>query len=127
MDKLSENRASAYLAFHYGDIKEEINKLSTRKNFAGILQAIVNHINILLTNGQAEKIGVRIKIIGCLYKRGNEYVQYLVENLFVRSFTGMKRRCTAEQWAYVYQTIPKNLKNIYQLQTKNNLTQNINL
>lgn len=127
MDKINENNAGVYLAFHYGEIKEEINKLSTRKNFAGMFQAIVNHINLSLTRGQTEKIGIRIKLVGWLYKRGNEYVQYIIENLFVRSFEGMKKRCSAEQWNNLYRIIPNNLKNIYQLQTKNYLTQKINL
>ncbi len=127
MDKINENRAGVYLAFHYGEIKEEINELSSRKNFAGIFQAIVNHINLLIIKGQTEKIGIRIKLVGWLYKRGNEYVQYIIENLFVRSFEGMKKRCSAEQWSYLYASIPNNLKNIYQLQTKNYLTQKINL
>ncbi len=127
MDKINENNAGVYLAFHYGEIKEEINQLSTRKNFAGMFQAIVNHINLSLTIGQTEKIGIRIKLVGWLYKRGNEYVQYIIENLFVRSFEGMKKRCSAEQWNNLYRIIPNNLKDIYQLQTKNYLTQKINL
>lgn len=122
MNEINESTASTYLANHYGEIKEEINELSTRKNFAGILQAIVNHINILLSDGQVEKIGVKFKFIGWLYKRGNEYVQDIIENLFVRSFEGMKRRCTKEQWIYIYQLIPKNLRKLYQLQNTNYLT-----
>lgn len=120
MDKINENAASVHLAFYYGEIKEEINQLSNRKNFAGIFQAIVNHINLSLTTGQMEKIGIRIKLVGWLYKRGNEYVQYIIENLFVRSFEGMKKRCSVEQWSYLYRVIPNNLKSIYQLQTKKN-------
>lgn len=127
MDKINENTASVYLAYHYGEIGKEINELSTRKNFAGIFQAIVNHINLLLSKGQSEKIGARIKVIGWLYKRGNEYVRYIIENLFVRSFEGMKRRCTTEQWIYVYQLIPNNLRNVYQLQAQNYLTKRISL
>lgn len=127
MHQLNENTASTYLAHHYGEIKDEIGELSTRKNFAGVFQAIVNHINLLLSKGQVEKIARSIKFIGWLHKRGNGYVQYIIENLFVRSFVGMKRRCTAEQWIYMYQLIPNNLKNIYQLQNTNYLTQKISL
>ncbi len=127
MNEINENAASTYLAHHYGEIKEEINELSMRKNFAGIFQAIVNHINLLLSKGQIEKIGEKIKFIGWLHKRGNEYVQYIIENLFVRSFEGMKRRCTTEQWIYMYQLIPNNLKHVYQLQNTNYLTQKTSL
>ncbi|MDF2515886.1 MAG: hypothetical protein K0R59_1182 [Sphingobacterium sp.] len=123
MNKINEQSASQYLADHYGEIKEEINDLSSRRNFAGIFQAIVNHINYLLSNGQVEKIGSRLKYMGWLYRRGNEQVRNIIENLFVRSFRGMKRRCTSEQWIYMYQQIPKNLKQIYLLQSNNYITQ----
>ena len=119
MNKINEQSASQFLANHYDEIKEEINDLSTRRNMAGIFQAIVNHINYLLANGQIEKIGIRLKYIGWLYKRGNEQICNLIENLFVRSFRGMKRRCTTEQWIYMYQHVPRNLKQIYLLQDKN--------
>ncbi|NQD71600.1 hypothetical protein HP439_12795 [Sphingobacterium shayense] len=127
MNNINENAASFYLAYHYGEIKEEISKLSDHKNFAGIFQAIVNHINLLLSKGQIEKIGTKIKFIGWLYKRGNVYVKEIIENLFVRSFAGMKRRCTAEQWIYIYQLIPSNLKSIYELQNNNYLTYKVRL
>lgn len=127
MDTINEDTAGTYLAYHYGEIKDEINELSTRKNFAGIVQAIVNHINSMLTKGKAEKIGTQIKFIGWLYKRGNDYVKYIIENLFVRSFEGMKRRCTTEQWIYVYQLIPNNLKQVYLLQEKYFITKRIYL
>lgn len=123
MNKINEQSASQYLADHYGEIKEEIIGLSSRRNFAGIFQAIVNHINYLLSNGQIEKIGNRLKYMGWLYRRGNEQVRNIIENLFVRSFRGMKRRCTSEEWIYMYQQIPKNLKQIYLLQSNSYITQ----
>ncbi len=127
MNEINENTASTYLAHHYGEIKEEINELSSKGNFAGIIQAVINHINLLLSRNQTEKIGVKIRFIGWLHKRGNEYIKYIIENLFVRSFEGMKRRCAAEQWICVYQLIPNNLKHVYQLQNMNYLTQKTSL
>lgn len=126
MDTINEKAAGQYLAVHYREIKNKIVELSTRKNFAGVFQAIVNHINLLLSKGHIEKVSTKLKSVGWLYKRGNEYVQHIIENLFVRSFEGMKRRCTTEQWVYMYQRIPLNLKNIYLLQNKNHTTQKTN-
>ncbi len=116
MNKINESEASFYLAYHYAEIEEEINRLSDHKNFAGIFQAIVNHIPLVLARGQVEKMGVKIKLIGWLYKRGNVYVKEIIENLFVRSFTGMKKRCTKEQWTYIFRLVPNNLKRIYYFQ-----------
>lgn len=116
MNEINEISAGHYLARHYGEIREEIDALSSRKNFAGIFQAIVNHFNYLVSAGQLEKISMRLKYIAWLYKKGDDHVRNIIENLFVRSFRGMKRRCTTEQWIYMYQNIPKNLKQIYLLQ-----------
>ena len=127
MHQIDENTASAYLVHQYDEIKEEITDLKNRQNFAGIFQAIVNHINLLLKKGQIEKIGVRIKFVGWLHKRGNDYVRYIIENLFVRSFDGMKKRCTAEQWTHVYQLIPYNLKQMYLTQNKESLIKTKNI
>mgnify|MGYP003398497835 CR=1 FL=1 len=123
MDKINEKSAGVYLARHYGEIKDEIHRLSVLKNFAGILQAIVNYLKLLLEKRQLNKLGTRIKTIGPLHKKGNDYLKYIIENLFVRSFEGIRRRCTAEEWAALYKEIPSNLKNIYLQQAKEN-TQN---
>lgn len=119
MNEINETVASHYLAKHYDEIREQIDTLSSRRNFAGIFQAIVNHFNLLVSEGQLEKIGIRLKYMSWLYKRGNEHVRDIIENLFVRSFRGMRRRCTTEQWIYMYQHIPQNLKQIYLLQNSN--------
>lgn len=55
MHKINESAATVYLANQYGEIKEEINELYAHKNFAGIFQAIVNHINSLISKKQTQK------------------------------------------------------------------------
>ena len=113
MKKINENTASAYLERHYGEIKDEIHTLSSHKNFPGILQAIINLLRFLQEKGQICKVGLRIKIIGRLYNKGNDYLKYIIENLFIRSFVGIKKRCTTQEWNVLYKQIPENLKKIY--------------
>jgi len=119
MNNINKDIVASYLTSHYNEINDELQDLSSHQNFVGMFQAIINHINVLLTSGQIQKIGTKIKLIGWLYKRGNEYVKYIIENLFVQSFIGMKRRCNPQQWADLYNMIPTNLKQIYLLQNKN--------
>lgn len=119
MNNINKDIVASYLTSHYNEINDELQDLSSHQNFVGMFQAIINHINVLLSSGKIQKIGTKIKLIGWLYKRGNEYVKYIIENLFVQSFVGMKRRCTPQQWADLYNTIPANLKQIYLLQNKN--------
>ncbi|MCA5005559.1 DUF7674 family protein [Sphingobacterium bovistauri] len=122
MNKINENIASAYLESHYDEIKDEIkdeiHKLSSRKNFPGILQAIINLLRFLQEKGQIQKIGLHIKVIGRLYNNGNDYLKYIIENLFIRSFEGIRKRCTTHEWNALYKQIPVNLKKIYLLQNQ---------
>ncbi|WP_333661410.1 hypothetical protein [Chishuiella changwenlii] len=119
MNNINKDIVASYLTSHYNEINDELQDLSSHQNFVGMFQAIINHINVLLTSGQIQKIGTKIKLIGWLYKRGNEYMKYIIENLFVQSFVGMKRRCNSQQWTDLYNTIPANLKQVYLLQNKN--------
>lgn len=113
MDTINENIATDYITAHYKEINNEIRQLSNHKNFAGILQAVVNFLKSQLTNGQIQKIGDRIKVMGWLHKRGNDYVRFIIENLFVRSFDSMKKSCTPPQWEDLYKRFPLDLKKVY--------------
>lgn len=121
ISKVNPARAAHYLAAHYPQIKEEIYTLSKNENFAGVLQAIVNYLRMLLTNSEIRKISRLIKFVGCLYPKGNEYIKYIIENLFVRSFEGIRKRSTPQQWQFLFQNFPPPFKNIYLLQNENNL------
>lgn len=124
MNKINQTGASRYLAAHYLEIKEEINTLSSDRNFAGVLQAIINYLRVLLTHSQIKAMSHFIRSVGWVYCRGNQYVKYIVENLFVRSFEGIRKRCTPQQWQFLFKKLPQPFKNIYSLQNKNNLIKN---
>ncbi|WP_447952073.1 DUF7674 family protein [Chryseobacterium koreense] len=123
--KINEDRAAVYIAEHHKEIGKEIRELSSNKNFAGILQAVVNLIRCLLEKGEFAKIIRHIKYIGWIYQRGNDYIRYIIENLFVRSFEGIRRRCSPSQWQQLYAEIPKSFQAIYLIQ--NNTIQTIKL
>lgn len=123
--KINEEKAAVYLANHHKEIGEEIRELSVSRNFAGILQAVINLIRDLLTKGEFVKISRHIKFEWWIYQRGNEYIKYIIENLFVRSFEGIRKRCSISQWQRLYEEIPKPFKVIYQ--TQNNFILNTNL
>lgn len=118
-------KATIYIAAHYKEIRKEVEELSSSKNFAGILQALVNELRTLLEKGEFRKISCHIKYIGWIYQRGNKYIKYIVENLFVRSFEGIRRKCSQKQWQQLYVEIPESFKAIYL--TQNNLIQKASL
>lgn len=121
MSKLNKTRASRYLAAHYPEIKQEIHTLSCNQNFAGVLQAIVNYLRVLLTRAEIKTISRLIRFVGWVYLRGDQYIKYIIENLFVRSFEGIRKRCTSQQWQFLFQNLPQPFKKVYTIQIENNL------
>lgn len=115
-EKVNEDKAAVYLAVHHKEISDEIKKLSSGKNFAGVLQAVVNQLRSLLERGEFTKITRHIKYIGWIYNVGNEYIKYIIENLFVRSLEGIRKKCSPEQWQRLYTDIPKSFQAIYRAQ-----------
>lgn len=120
--KINEDVAALYIARHHKEIGGEIRLLSLKHNFAGVLQAVVNLLKSLIEKGRTEKAIHHIKYIGWVYQRGNSHIQYLIENLFVRSFESIRKRCAPEQWKLLYVEIPQAFKTFYL--TQNNFSNN---
>lgn len=121
MSKLNKSRASHYLAIRYPEIKDEIYKLSFHQNFAGVLQAIVNYLKDLISQEKIKTTSRLIRTVGWVYFRGDQYMKDIIEHLFVRSLEGIRKRCTAEQWNFLFKRFPIPFRRIYLIQYKNNL------
>ncbi|PUV25838.1 hypothetical protein DCO56_02370 [Sphingobacterium athyrii] len=106
MQKLNQYRVGMYLILHYREIRSEINLLIRKHNFAGALQAVVNHLRVLSADRNIDKLCRHIHFLGTLYNRGNHYVKYMMENLFVRSLAGLKRIYSAEEWTRIEYRLP---------------------
>ena len=116
MKKLNYSRASYYMAGRFKEIRSEIKSLARHQNFAGVMQALVNHIKSLQAMGQEAKVKRYICYVGKIYSRGNDYVQYIIENLFVRSLGSLQRRASPTSWQAVMCGMPKAFTEIYQKQ-----------
>ncbi|MDR3008820.1 MAG: hypothetical protein LBV59_12845 [Sphingobacterium sp.] len=106
MKKLNQYRAGLYMALHYREIRTEINFLLRKHNFAGALQAVINHLRHLSTERNIDKICQHIEFLGTIYGRGNHYVKYILENLFVRSLGGLQRISTVHTWTVIEARLP---------------------
>ena len=106
MKKLNRYRAGMYLVFHYREIRLELNQLIRQHNFAGALQAIINYLRSLTADHRVDELCRHIYFVGTLYRRGNHYVRYIIENLFVRSLAGMRRICSPHEWTLVENRLP---------------------
>ena len=113
---INRNKAAKYFANYYPEIKEEIRFLSLRKNFAGIIQSIINYLFQLLEQSKQIIVVSKIKEMGWLYTRGNNDVKDLIENLFVRSFRAMQKRYSPAEWNFLLEKCPIAFQNIYQNQ-----------
>lgn len=116
MIKITTLRASTYLSIRFPEIKEEIKKLRSQNNFAGVLQAIVNYLKELILQGKIKTVSRLIKFVGFVYKNGNGYITEIVENLFVRSLESMHKQCNISQWKYLYSKLPQPFRSIYNQQ-----------
>lgn len=118
MQKINQKKTVEYLKAFYPDIRNEITNLSDRNNFAGIMQTTVDHMKDLLEQTKIQSVIRNVKRMDWIYKRGNSYVRYLIENIFIRSFESLKRKTNPQQWRFLFQEIPADFKNIYMEQTR---------
>ena len=118
MRRINEKSSVEYLKAFYPDIKPEITKLSERNNFAGIIQTAVDHLKNLLEQSKVQSVIRNVKRMDWIYKRGNSYVRYIIENIFIRSFDSLRRKASPQQWKFFYQEIPTDFRTIYLNQNK---------
>lgn len=115
MQKINQKKT---LKAFYPDIRNEITSLSDRNNFPGIMQTTVDHMKNLVEQTKIQSVIRNVKRMDWIYKRGNSYVRYLIENIFIRSFESLKRKTNPQQWRFLFQEIPADFKNIYLEQTR---------
>lgn len=118
MKKLNKYRAGLYMTLHYKEIDSELRLLMRKHNFAGALQAVVNHLRALSAAGHVDKLCHHIQFLGTVYCRGNRYVRYLLENLFVRSLVGIKRIYSTEEWQAIEHRLPPSFVQIHIMQQR---------
>lgn len=123
MSTINQNKASKYFIVKLPEIKEEINGLIAKRNFAGVLQAIVNHLKSLLQQSKIRLMAHIIRNVGWVHARGSLYIREIIGNLFVRSFEGLRKRCNITQWQHLYGKFPPAFRKMYLRQTKNNFIQ----
>lgn len=116
MRTLNQTNAARYLSAHYPEIKEEIDDLASHQNFAGVLQAVVNYLKQLLANTAFKTMSRQIRFVGWIYFKGDQYIRYIVENLFIRALVSIQKRCSLQQWHFLYIKLPKPFKDIYDSQ-----------
>ena len=121
MSQITVLRASSYLGSRFSEINAEIRSLSKYNNFPGVLQAVVNNLKQLVAEGRVKMVSRRIRFVGWVYQHGDHYIRYIIENLFVRSFQGIKKCCTINQWDLLYTNLPKSFKTVYRYQQNEQL------
>ena len=118
MKTINENAAIEHLKVFYPTIQKEIVQLSAQDNFAGVIQATVNHLKNLLQQSKINIVNHNMKMMDWLYRNGTNNVQQIIENLFVRSFRSFKKQTDTHQWNILYQYMPVNFQKMYTNQTK---------
>ncbi len=112
-EKMNEEQAAIYIALRHKEIGNDIQALSSHKNFAGILQTVVNLVKNFLERSKLRQVSRIIKNIGRIYRKANENIKCLIENIFILSFSGISRRCSKKEWQILYAKVPKSFKAVY--------------
>ncbi|MFL9833867.1 DUF7674 family protein [Chryseobacterium terrae] len=116
--EINENGAIEHLKVFYPTLQQEIGQLSAQNNFAGVIQATVNHLKNLLQQSKINIVNHNIKMMDWLYRNGTQNVKQIIENLFVRSFRSFKKQTDIHQWNVLYQYMPVSFQKIYVKQSK---------
>lgn len=95
------------------ELKQEVGKAFYKQNAAAVLQVVVNFARDMLVKRNLCRVKWCIYYVGSVHEKGDAVVKDIIENLFVRSFNGMKRLCGPVEWQEVYSKIPVNLGTIY--------------
>ena len=113
MQRVNQKKTVEYLKQLYPEIKNEISNLSDSNNFAGIMKTTVDQLKKLLEQSKIQSVILNVKRMDWIYNRGNSYVRYIIENIFIRSFESLRRKASPQQWRFLYQEIPSDFKHIY--------------
>ena len=95
------------------EVSEEVNRLSSKENIAGAIQIVVTFMKDMLQHHNLPRVRWSMMFMGWLYGRSDAAVKEIIENLFVRSFNGMKRICNPQEWQSVETKIPYSLRSVY--------------
>lgn len=115
---VNQKTAAEYLKFFYPRLRNEIDELSVKGNFAGIIQTTINYLKTLLKESKINIIAYHIKLMDMIYKNGDNYVKDIIENIFVRSFESFKKHGKISHWKQLYQNMPVSFQVIYTEQRK---------
>nr|WP_314493611.1 hypothetical protein [uncultured Chryseobacterium sp.] len=119
LNRINRLTAVEYLKVFFPSVRKEITELSEQNNFPGVIQVAVDDIKVrTLKNANVQNITVSIKRMYWIYKNGNSYIRYIIENLFVRSFGSLRKHLKPQQWKFLYQEIPYGFRQVYTEQTK---------
>ena len=77
------------------------------------MQTTVDQLKKLLEQSKIQSVILNVKRMDWIYNRGNSYVRYIIENIFIRSFESLRRKASPQQWRFLYQEIPSDFKHIY--------------
>lgn len=117
MKIIAKSELAGLITSEMPELKEEVNKLTVKENIGGLVQIMVTFTKDLLKRKKWTRAKWNMLFVGWLYERGDASIQNMVENIYVRSFHSMQKQCGPQQWAKLYQRIPRSLIQVYQRQS----------
>ncbi|GGG94679.1 hypothetical protein GCM10007415_32200 [Parapedobacter pyrenivorans] len=118
METINRKELSFIVASELPEIRDEIGHIRSKENVAGVMQAVVNYMRDMARGRQIDKIVRRMKLVGWVYGRTDSAIRETISNVFVRSFNGLRNRCSNWDWTRIQQQMPSNLYSVYAVQNR---------
>lgn len=118
METINKKELSFIVASELPEIRDEISQIRSKENVAGVMQAVVNYMRDMAYGKQIDKIVRCLKLVGWVYGRTDNTIRDTISNVFVRSFNGLRNRCSNWDWTRIRQQMPSNLYSVYAVQKR---------
>ncbi|MEC3874337.1 DUF7674 family protein [Chryseobacterium salviniae] len=118
MKKLNEKMAVELMKVFYPSIRNQISQMHTEHNFGGILQMLVEELKTSIASNHITKVITGINRMDYIYQKGNAYVRYMIERLFIKPFSSLKYSAHPQQWKLICQEMSDSFLFVYQLHTE---------
>ncbi|MBO9594572.1 MAG: hypothetical protein J7599_16840 [Niabella sp.] len=93
-----------------------VHELETTRQFGNalhIMQVLVRFIKGMLATHNLPVVIKCMRMVDRIYEKGDRIVKNAIENIFIRSFSGLQKKCSKAEWKLLSTKIPITLYSVY--------------
>jgi len=101
------------IATEIPEVRKEIAAVMTRKNPFQLITIFTRHTRKMIDQHNMSMIDKCMKLMDCLYYKGDQLVRTAIENIFVYRLGSMVATCDTAERRNIMASIPGNLYSVY--------------